>query len=214
MGMRVLAILWACGLAIGCGRGQVDPNDELGTEPDTGDERSEVVVLAPGPHDSLGADSTGGDPAGQISAVRVPPRRSGSRALSLPPADEASREADELAIEVRPAAPPPALAVPAPASAPPSPEEDPGPSEPVVFDPRGEFTVQIGVFAEALAARRLVAELTDDGYPAYSLPAGDHKGVRVRIGYFRSHAEATRFGEIFRRDRGMSFWVDRRRNER
>jgi cell division septation protein DedD len=84
---------------------------------------------------------------------------------------------------------------------------------PVGYDPDGEFTVQVKVVPDARAARALVKELTGDGYPAYSLPTPEGKGVRVRIGYFVSRNDAVRFGALLARDRGMESWVDRRANE-
>ncbi len=83
----------------------------------------------------------------------------------------------------------------------------------VGYDPDGEFTVQVKVVPDARAARALVNELTGDGYPAYSLPTPEGKGVRVRIGYFASRNDAVRFGALLARDRGMESWVDRRANE-
>jgi cell division septation protein DedD len=84
----------------------------------------------------------------------------------------------------------------------------------VAYDPRGEFTVQVAVVPDTRAARALVRELTAEGYPAYSIPSPGAKGVRVRIGYFTSRDDALRFGALFKKDRGMESWVDRRANER
>lgn len=89
-----------------------------------------------------------------------------------------------------------------------------GLNTPVVYDPEGDFTVQIGVYRDAKLARHMVRQLTDDGYPAYAVPRPDTKGVRVRIGYFSTRADAQRFGQLIKKDRDLDFWVDRRANER
>ena len=89
-----------------------------------------------------------------------------------------------------------------------------GPDEPVTYEPQGEYTVQIGVYQDARSAARLVRRLSAEGYPAYAIAQVDRPGVRVRIGYFRTRADAQRFGEIFRRDKGVEYWVDRRSAER
>ena len=84
---------------------------------------------------------------------------------------------------------------------------------PVVYDARGEFTVQVGVYRSAEMARKMVRELSAEGYPAYAIAQPDKKGIRVRIGYFVTRADAERFGNRFKQDRGMDFWIDRRSNE-
>ena len=89
-----------------------------------------------------------------------------------------------------------------------------GSDRPVVYDPEGDFTVQIGVYRDAKLAQHMVRQLTGDGYPAYAVPRPDTKGVRVRIGYFRTQADAQRFGQLIKKDRDLDFWVDRRSNER
>lgn len=85
--------------------------------------------------------------------------------------------------------------------------------QPIVFDDKGEYTVQIGVY-DAPQAAQVVGELSREGYPSYAVPGPDTtSGVRVRIGYFKSKEDAQRFGAIFKADRGGEFWVDRRANE-
>lgn len=84
----------------------------------------------------------------------------------------------------------------------------------IVYDPQGEFTVQVGVYPDARTARQIVRELSAEGYPAYLTASRDGKGVRVRIGYFRTREEALRFGQLFKEDRGVDTWVDRKANER
>lgn len=83
----------------------------------------------------------------------------------------------------------------------------------VVYDARGAFTVQVGVYSSAEMARKMVRELSTEGYPAYAIAQPDKKGIRVRIGYFVTRADAERFGNRFKQDRGMDFWIDRRSNE-
>ena len=88
-----------------------------------------------------------------------------------------------------------------------------GISSPVEYDPEGEFTVQIGVYANARDAAARVRELDGLGYPAYAIARTDGKGIRVRIGYFKTRGDAQRFGEIFSQDTGSEFWIDRQTNE-
>ena len=83
----------------------------------------------------------------------------------------------------------------------------------VAYEPDGEFTVQVAVYSDALKAGEQVAELSALGYPAYAIPQPDGKGVRVRIGYFRTREDARAFGDIFSEDHGADFWIDRRVNE-
>ena len=83
----------------------------------------------------------------------------------------------------------------------------------VIYEPEGEFTVQIGLYENAQIAGKIVSELSFDGYPAYAIANPGGKGVRVRIGYFGSRREADRFGRLFKEDRGLDYWVDRRSKE-
>ncbi len=96
---------------------------------------------------------------------------------------------------------------PAPTAATPSGAEDDGP-----FAPDGEYTVQIGMFADAARARERLRKLEALGYPAYLLPSD--QGIRLRIGYFARREEADSFGQRFSREQGGQFWVDRRSKER
>ena len=86
-------------------------------------------------------------------------------------------------------------------------------AKPVHFDPEGGFTVQIGFYEDGATARDKVKALTGNGYPAYSISSPEHSAHRVRIGYFKSRADADRFGRIFVEDHGGDFWVDLRTNE-
>ena len=81
------------------------------------------------------------------------------------------------------------------------------------YDPEGEYTVQIAVFREARKAGERVLELSRLGYPAYSIARPDGEGVRVRIGYFKTRTDASRFAERFEKDSGSEYWIDRRTNE-
>ena len=93
-------------------------------------------------------------------------------------------------------------------------ESGDAPGAPVVFDPQGDFTIQIGHYQDAKAAARMVRELDAEGYPVYAIASPDGKGVRVRIGYFKTRQDAQRFGQIFKADRKMEFWVDTRASEK
>lgn len=90
-------------------------------------------------------------------------------------------------------------------------EADPSDPSPVFFNPEGQFTVQVGVYRDIKRADQKVRELKDEGYPAYCVQSD--AGVRVRIGYFATHADADRFGRIFAKDRGVEYWIDRRTDE-
>ena len=68
--------------------------------------------------------------------------------------------------------------------------------------------MQVGVYEKSGTAEQLVKDLKAQGYPAYG--ASSPEGVRVRIGYFATRADAERFGRIFAEDRGVEYWVDRR----
>ena len=57
-------------------------------------------------------------------------------------------------------------------------------------------------------------KLSAEGYPAYAIGNTGNKGARVRIGYFKTREEAERFGKVFKKDKGVEFWVDRRANEK
>jgi cell division septation protein DedD len=91
-------------------------------------------------------------------------------------------------------------------------ESTPG-AEAVVFAPRGAYTVQIGGYRDADKAKGLVRELKDAGYPAYAIARPGSREMRVRIGYFKTQVDADRFGAIFKADRDMEYWVDKRENE-
>ncbi len=83
----------------------------------------------------------------------------------------------------------------------------------IMYEPEGEFTVQIGLYENARIAGKIVSELSSAGYPAYAIANPGSKGVRVRIGYFGSRWEAERFGRLLKEDRGLDYWIDRRSQE-
>lgn len=89
-----------------------------------------------------------------------------------------------------------------------------GGDDAIHYAPKGAYTVQVGLYRDAKAAGRVVRELSGAGYPAYAIAQPDKKGVRVRIGYFKSRGAAQRFGERIKKDRGLDFWVDSRANEK
>ena len=90
-------------------------------------------------------------------------------------------------------------------------EADTSDTSPVFFNPEGQFTVQVGVYRDIKRADQKVRALKDEGYPAYSVQSD--AGVRVRIGYFSTHADADRFGRIFAKDHSVEYWIDRRTDE-
>ena len=90
---------------------------------------------------------------------------------------------------------------------------EPASLAPIVYDPQGEFTVQIGVYKNAQTASQIVTELRAEGYPAYTAALPEKKAVRVRIGYFKTKLDARRFGAILKQDRAVNFWVDHKSSE-
>ena len=83
----------------------------------------------------------------------------------------------------------------------------------ILYDDEGEFTVQVGLYASSRQAGERVRELSTQGYPAYAIAVPSGGGFRLRIGYFKTHRQAERFGEIFKKDTGADYWIDRRTNE-
>ena len=92
----------------------------------------------------------------------------------------------------------------------PTAEDEVGGDDLIAYDAAGDFTVQVGTFADAGRARRRARELVDLGYPAYTIAHPQGGQVRVRIGYFATRDAADRFGQRFRRDHGDGYWIDRR----
>ena len=168
----LLGVLWACG------GGDIDREDELGTEASEDADSYELVIL-----ESSSTDSTAVD--------------------SLASQNEEAKE-DGRAVDVQEDA--------TEKSATDEPGDTPG--DPVAFDPQGDFTIQIGHYQDTKAAARMVRELDAEGYPVYAIARPDGKGVRVRIGYFKTREDAQRFGQIFKADRGMEFWVDSRASKK
>ena len=84
----------------------------------------------------------------------------------------------------------------------------------IMYEPDGEYTVQIGLYEDAHIASKIVSDLSSAGYPAYAIANPRKKGVRVRIGYFATREEADRFGKLFKEDRGLEYWIDRRSQEK
>ena len=123
--------------------------------------------------------------------------------------EEPERKAAPVDSAVRPARAADSLAAAAGEEAPAAPAE-----APISYDPAGEFTVQIGSFDQPRLAGERVKELSAEGYPAYAIGNTGNKGARVRIGYFKTREEAERFGRLFKKDKGVEFWVDRRANEK
>lgn len=86
-------------------------------------------------------------------------------------------------------------------------------SDLIAYDDTGEFTVQVGLYDSSRKAGKRVTELSALGYPAYAIAIPSGNQFRVRIGYFESRKMAKRFGEIFKQDIGVEYWIDRRSNE-
>ena len=83
----------------------------------------------------------------------------------------------------------------------------------IIYDPNGQFTVQVAGYRNIQKADALFQELLDAGYPAYITRKNGGREIRVRIGYFSTFEDASRFGALFKEDREMDYWVDKRDNE-
>jgi len=105
----------------------------------------------------------------------------------------------------------PADSVSTPADTTTSDTSDTSDTSPVFFDPDGQFTIQVGVYRDATRAEQKVRALQAEGYPAYNEQSDT--GVRVRIGYFATRADADRFGRIFAQDSGVEYWIAQRAHE-
>lgn len=211
-GIRLLlAGLTVLGL-VGCGGREPDQEDELGAAEDG---RYELVMVAPQPTPTPARSAdTSAVPEPEVTYLRADSTLDEAPEDLRPgpstgaPDDRAATSRTETTREgTRPASPPASSEEIAP-------KTTVAPKGTIAYDPRGEFTVQVAVVPDTRAARALVRELTAEGYPAYSIPSPGAKGVRVRIGYFTSRDDALRFGALFKKDRGMESWVDRRANER
>jgi hypothetical protein len=187
----------AVGLLCGCGERNVDQEDELGGKGGEGEDQYELVVVDGRSPADLG-DTVGSRSAGVRSGV--------------PDTVDAAADTERVIVRTQPVGVDTQRTVSSPA-----PAADRGrvkPASPIVYDSRGEFTVQVGIYQDAQKAGKVVRELSAEGYPAYAITSADSKAVRVRIGYFKTREEAQRFGEIFKKDRNVAFWVDRRANEK
>ena len=88
-----------------------------------------------------------------------------------------------------------------------------------LFTDAGGFVVQVNVFKSERRAENLVSSLAERGFPAYvatvedptpELPGTYH---RVRIGNFRSIADAKTFGENTLLPMGYDYWVDNKSHD-
>jgi DedD protein len=135
------------------------------------------------------------------------PQAAPSRPQATPAEPVARQAAPEVAPEPVVEAPEPAptttagSAAPAPESRPqaaapaqPAVETPPQPEPAVAAAAGGRFSVQVGAFGSTEAARRLVADLRRDGYPAYVAPLQKQGKTlhRVRVGPAASREEADR----------------------
>ena len=89
----------------------------------------------------------------------------------------------------------------------------PASGRPIRYDAEGDYTVQLAGYKAKSLAEEQVEDLQEEGYPAYSVRSPDGSKYRVRIGYFSSRADAELLGALFKEDRGMDYWVDRRSKE-
>ncbi|HXW07309.1 MAG TPA: SPOR domain-containing protein [Vicinamibacterales bacterium] len=91
-----------------------------------------------------------------------------------------------------------------------SPSGNPGSARPTPETARGRFSVQVAALNDPLRARAMVEELREHGYDSFLVvpPSSDPDApFRIRVGRYRSRADA---GEILRaleRDRGEKLWI-------
>jgi len=207
--------LWACADV------ELDEADESGAEPGKEGERYELVRIeapeeapAAAPRAGPGAPAPSRSPADSVAAAVTSGDSLGRRAEM--PGQERAEQAGPASEAAGAPAPTPAPAGSQPVAAVNAADARDAlgaaaaPGEPVVLDPRGDWVIQVGSFAERAGADKLVGELRAEGYPAYRAAAPGGGGYRVRIGFFRTRGDADRFGQIFQADRHLQYWVDRR----
>ncbi len=89
-----------------------------------------------------------------------------------------------------------------------SPQRDPR-VRPPALDPTG-FSVQVGAFADAEAARELAEDLEGAGYPVYvAAPEGEAESARwrVRVGPVSTRERAERVARELKSERALPTWV-------
>jgi DedD protein len=143
---------------------------------------------------NLGGGITEGEPSAP-SAATAPAPAVPQAAVEPPATSPAPQPAVEAPVQ---AAPEPApVEQPRPQAAPaaaPAAAPRPQPEPPPDAAAGGRYSVQVGAFGSTETARRLVADLRRDGYPAYLAPL-ERQGKtlhRVRVGPAASREEADR----------------------
>ena len=87
------------------------------------------------------------------------------------------------------------------------------------FDKNGRYVVQVSTVRSEAFAQKLVGQLNDKGYPAYSAtvdnPTPNLSGTfyRVRIGPFGTVSDARAFGQNTLTGEGYEYWVDNKSND-
>ncbi len=127
-----------------------------------------------------------GEPAGAAPAPLGARARQGD---PPPPVGARARQGDP---------PPPVAAAPPPRVAPP-------PAAPPAA--RGDFSVQVGAFAEEGPARGLVRQLESRGFRAFVLSENRRGPWRVRVGPVATREEADGLARRLKRDEGLPTWV-------
>jgi len=172
-------------------------------------------IRRPMPHDTDSIPATSGTPA----SIPAPTK----------PVATAAPAAVKPATTVAPAQPAPvakAAAKPAAVAPPPPPKPTPAaPATPVAGTPLadpgpdGDWVLQVNVHKSEADASGQVAKLASEGIPAYSVVVPTEGGGlagrywRVRVGRFKTRAEAQSYGETRILPRGLKFWIDRKSNE-
>jgi cell division septation protein DedD len=119
-------------------------------------------------------------------------------------------------------APTPAKAEPAKPAKPSTPAPTVVPSAPVADGdpgPEGDWVLQVNIHKSEADAKAQIAKLAAQGIPAYAIPvptegaklAGQY--WRVRVGRFKSRAQAQAYGDRKVVPAGLKFWIDKKSNE-
>ena len=78
-------------------------------------------------------------------------------------------------------------------------------------DPHGGLTIQVAAVKQVADADQLVATLKQKGYPAYRMAAlkGQDTWYRVRVGAFKTRAEAKKMLKRLQKDNHKGFLINR-----
>lgn len=157
---------------------------DTGTEGESSKPRSVPPLPAPARDSGTAATAPAGlpEPAPGRDDSEPRPAASSVTSVTIAPPAAAGGAAAAVSAPPRPTAPPAAT----------PPAAKPVTTKPVAAGKGGGWAVQVGAFGSAGTARKLVADLQRDGFPAYVAPLqrGGKTLHRVRVGPVPSKAEA------------------------